>query len=452
MKKYLCLWLVGGLLCLAAWSDPLQEDRDNQRWAQEVRRYAETQQPEVQHAMHMILQDAAALAKLDPHKAHDALQAVLAKIDRARVAPEGAVARERLDSPVGNFGEVVPGQLYRGAQPSPQALRWLKEQGVGVVVILREPGVEETNYPGYSRADYLIDIRTLGMEAVEMPIKDHTVPTPTQIEHFLVTVGKTTRPCFFHCSAGVGRTGILAGIYQREHGMDAQQAVDVSKRFQLSPSNTPDHALQASLLANYPLPGHDETLDLPWGIPGQPNPLTLALARGRGWLVDPRSRLQLDLNSPAPALTRLADSLRSGDFVRLEFRSPEEIDMLASLARVLPRQQKMGFVELQEGGLQMPDLERARHLLGPVPFEVRLHGLALKDLTSERVQQLADRFADKAEVLDLNLAEGENPTPQVLKQLAERGIGCTVHFTKTAPRAYWDALEIGYFALSAPDQ
>lgn len=443
MRKTLICLALG--LSLAGWADPASEARENEKWAQELRTYAETQPPDVQRALRMILQDATALGKLDAHKAHDALQATLAKLDRARVEPENAVVRERLDAPVSNFGEVEPGRLYRGAQPSPQGLRWLKEQGINLVIILREPGVEETNYPNYSRADYITDIKTLGMECLELVVKDHTVPTPEQIERFLTAVD-TPKKCFFHCSAGVGRTGIMAGIYKRSKGADALEVVNLSKRFQLSPSTSPDHALQASLLANYPLTGRTETLDLPWGMPGLKNPVGV----GKRVILPADATLWFDLANPAPALKRLGELLKRGGFVRLGFRTREEIDMLASLARVVPVHQKMGFVELRElgcaNGLSLADLEQARHLLGPVPFEVRAGGLSAAALTPEKVEQLAELLNGKAEVIDLNLPDGQNPSEQVVRKFWERGLACRVRFTKAQPKSLWDNLELGYLA------
>jgi len=472
---------MGGLLlafCLlkAGLADPVREARENEQWVKELGQFAQSQSDEVRHALKMILQDVAALARLDPHKAHDALQATLAKVDRARVDPQGAVQRERLDAPVGNFGEVLPGQtnyrssrllgeqgesqngllsgLFRGAQPSPQGLRWLKEQGITTVVILREPGVEETNYPHYSRADYLIDIRTLGMEPVEIAIKDHTVPTPTQIEQFFQAVDKARGPVFFHCSAGVGRTGILAGLYERRQGLSSEEALAHSKRFQLNPSGNPQHALQASLLANYPLPGRRETLDLPWPGADEPNPLAVALARGQGWIVPAGSEVGLDLSAPEPALARMAESLRTGRFLRFRFTSPQDIDVLASLARVIPARQKMAVMGLQDlgcpRGLSLADLERARRLLGPVPFEVEATGLKLADLAPARLEVLADLLAERAEVLDLNLPDGANPPVEVLKFFQNRGLACRLRFSKEWPKSRCDTLEVGYLASEEP--
>jgi len=419
------------LLSFAGWCETVaqREERENVKWIEEIRRYAQSQPENVRQALEQIVQDGLAMGKLSQHKEHDTLQASLSKIDRAAIEPDGAVERERLDSPVSNFGEVVPGKLYRGAQPSPQALRWLKDQGVGTIILLREPGVEETNYPDWSRQDYIAAIKALGMTTVELVIRDHTVPTPVQIDQFLETVQQSQVPVFFHCSAGVGRTGIMAGLYERTQGVSAEEALKHSKRFQLNPALVPDHALQGSMIANYPLPGHSETYDLTWGVAGAPNPVKVALSSGRGIAVP--TRLALDLNNPEPGLKRLAEVLRSKELVALEFRSPQEIDMLGSLARVVPIAQKIGTMKLGEG-LSMEDLDRARRLLGPVPFEVVLSG----EMTPARMAQLEGH----CEIVDL----GVNPTEAVLEEMAKHGLYAHLRPDPKLPLAHYEAVGIGF--------
>lgn len=407
-----------------------REERENIQWVAEIRRYAQSQPETVRHALEQIIQDGLAMGKLNQHKEHDTLQASLSKIDRAAAEPEGALERERLDSPVSNFGEVVPGKLYRGGQPSPQALRWLKDQGVGTIVVLREPGVEETNYPDWTRQEYIAAVKALGMNCVELVIRDHTVPTPPQIDQFLRTVEQSQVPVYFHCSAGVGRTGIMAGIYERSQGVSAEDALKHSKRFQLNPSMVPDHALQASLLANYPLPGHNDTLNLPWaGAASAVSPVKVALTTGRG--VSVPKRLHIDLQDPEPALKRLAEVLRGQEVVCLEFRTPEEVDLLASLARVVPVPQKIGSMKLGEG-LSLEDLDRARRLLGPVPFEVVLSG----EMTPARMAQLEGH----CEIVDL----GVNPPDAVLEEMAKHGLYAHLRPDPKLPLAHYEALGIGY--------
>lgn len=414
-----------------AWCETIgqREERENVKWIAEIRRYAQSQPDNVRLALEQIVQDALAMGKLSQHKEHDTLQASLSKIDRAAVEPEGALDRERLDSPVSNFGEVIAGKVYRGGQPSPQALRWLKDQGVGTIIVLREPGVEETNYPDWSRQDYIAAIKALGMNCVELVIRDHTVPTPGQIARFLETVQQSQVPVYFHCSAGVGRTGIMAGIYERSLGVDAAEALQHSKRFQLNPTLVPDHALQGSMLANYPMPGHSETLDLPWGVPGALNPVKVALSTGHGIAVP--ARLAMDLNNPEPALKRLAEVLRGKELVCLEFRSAQEVDMLASLARVVPVTQKIGSMRLGEG-LTMEDLDRARRLLGKVPFEVVISG----EMTPARMAELEGH----CEIVDL----GVNPPEPILEEMAKHGLYAHLRPDPKLPLAHYEAVGIGF--------
>jgi len=430
MKLILCFLLLTTL----AFAD-VREERENVQWIEELRRYALTQPEPVRQALEQIIQDGLAMGTLNQHKEHDTLQASLSKVDRARVEPDGAVERERLDSPVSNFGEVVPGKLYRGGQPSPQALRWLQQQGVGTVILLREPGVEETNYPGYTREAYLRDIKSMGMNCVELVIRDHTVPNPAQIQQFLQTVEGSKEPVYFHCSAGVGRTGIMAGLYERTLGVETQEALRHSKRFQLNPALVPDHALQASLIANYPLPGHPDTLDLPWGALGL-NPLKVALAGGRGWVLPASGRLRFELANPEPGLKRLAEVLRGQEVACLEFTSPEQIDILASLARVVPVAQKMGSLKLSDT-LTLADLDRARRLLGPVPFEVVVSPDKLASAES-----LAAQLQGHAEIIDF----GVNPPESVVLFLSQKGLACHLRPDVKLPLAHYDAIGIGYFS------
>ena len=140
--------------------------------------------------------------------------------------------------------------------------------------------------------------------------------------------------------------------------------------------------------------------------------------------------------------------LRDGRFVRLHFRSSREIDVLASLARVLPQGQKMGSIQLKElsfgeaGELDLAELRRARRLLGQVPFEVRASGLTSAVLTPQFLDDLVTRLDHQAEVIDLNLADRQNPSPEVRKYLWKHGLACTLHLPLE------DAADVGYLGLT----
>jgi hypothetical protein len=109
----------------------------------------------VQAAISQIIHDAESLeGNGHQHMANDVLASIAAKIDRAGGPAPADVLRERLDSPVANFGVVLEDILYRGGQPNENGLRWLASQGVKTIVNLRDPRAEkETGYPGMAMAD-----------------------------------------------------------------------------------------------------------------------------------------------------------------------------------------------------------------------------------------------------------------------------------------------------------
>lgn len=100
--------------------------------------------------------------------------------------------------------EAVDAKLLRGAAPTEEGYRSLAAHGVKVVVDLRaEEGVE-------SDAEL---VRSLGMRAVRLPVRDGQVPTTEEVRRFLGVTQETDGLVFVHCGAGVGRTGAMVGPY-----------------------------------------------------------------------------------------------------------------------------------------------------------------------------------------------------------------------------------------------
>ena len=100
--------------------------------------------------------------------------------------------------------EAVDGKLLRGAAPSEEGYRSLAAKGVTVVVDLRaEDGIE-------GDSDL---VRSLGMRAVRLPVRDGQVPTPDEVRRFLRVTEEADGLVFVHCGAGVGRTGAMVGAY-----------------------------------------------------------------------------------------------------------------------------------------------------------------------------------------------------------------------------------------------
>ena len=106
----------------------------------------------------------------------------------------------QLDAPVPLYGEVLPGTLYRSAQPSAEGFSWLKSNGIKTIVDLRQ---EHDDAPV---------VGPLGFgKYVYMPIVDNTPPSNDQAEQFLALVtDRGNWPILVHCNLGIGRAGTMS--------------------------------------------------------------------------------------------------------------------------------------------------------------------------------------------------------------------------------------------------
>lgn len=103
-----------------------------------------------------------------------------------------------------NF-RVVDTHLWRGGRPDAAGYRALAENGVTMIVDLRE---------GLSAAPS--DLRRLGVDVAHVPIVDGTLPTADQVKQALAAIGDSAGRAYVHCAAGVGRTGTIVASYLRE--------------------------------------------------------------------------------------------------------------------------------------------------------------------------------------------------------------------------------------------
>jgi protein tyrosine phosphatase (PTP) superfamily phosphohydrolase (DUF442 family) len=108
-----------------------------------------------------------------------------------------------------NF-QMVEAGIWRGGQPSSEALSVLADSGVRTIVDLRLNGravtVEEKQ------------VRALGLKYVHIPL-GYSKPTKAQIDSFMKVVkNPQNQPVYVHCRQGADRTGALIGIYRLEEG------------------------------------------------------------------------------------------------------------------------------------------------------------------------------------------------------------------------------------------
>jgi protein tyrosine phosphatase (PTP) superfamily phosphohydrolase (DUF442 family) len=126
----------------------------------------------------------------------------------APVAGSPKWATRRPVEGVENFGEVSPGTLFRGAQPTAEGYQSLKKLGVKTIVSLRMLHSEKAA------------VTAAGLESVEIPLEADirsVPPTPEQVAQFLaVVLDPAKQPVYFHCAHGKDRTGTMCAVFRME--------------------------------------------------------------------------------------------------------------------------------------------------------------------------------------------------------------------------------------------
>jgi len=114
--------------------------------------------------------------------------------NRANVKPHHAS-----NAQLKNYGVVWPNKLTRSGMPhSDQGWEWLHNQGVKSVVTFRPE--HDVNYDQF------------GFQVMRLPMEEDP-PTEQQAEEFLRFIQDSkNQPVHIHCTAGVGRTGLMAAL------------------------------------------------------------------------------------------------------------------------------------------------------------------------------------------------------------------------------------------------
>jgi len=108
-----------------------------------------------------------------------------------------------------NFDQ-VDSRVYRGAQPTGEAFRYLARIGVKTVIDLREAG---------DRAkEEARTVTQAGMVYLNVPMTGLTPPTEAELLKILpVLENATGGPVFVHCWRGADRTGAVIAAYHIDH-------------------------------------------------------------------------------------------------------------------------------------------------------------------------------------------------------------------------------------------
>jgi len=126
----------------------------------------------------------------------------------------------------GNFHEVLPGQLYRSAQPTPgQLARYIQRYGIKTVINLRGPS-EQKWY-----RDEVATTSRLAIQHLDFRMTASRQLSDGESEELIALMKDAPKPLLIHCKAGADRTGLASVIYlQQVAGVDEETA-----EWQLSP-------------------------------------------------------------------------------------------------------------------------------------------------------------------------------------------------------------------------
>ena len=110
----------------------------------------------------------------------------------------------------GNVHEVVAGQVFRAAQPSPEGLKSLiREHGLKTVINLRGEHPDESWY----RAE-LTAAAASGVKYVSLPLSATEEPDDAKLKSLINLLKTTETPFLLHCEAGADRSGLAAALYR----------------------------------------------------------------------------------------------------------------------------------------------------------------------------------------------------------------------------------------------
>ena len=108
----------------------------------------------------------------------------------------------------GNFGAVLPGLVYRSAQPSPKSLAaTIKSKGIKTILNLRGANPEQAWYSGEAQATL-----SAGATQVDFPMSSDQWLSREQARALLDVLDSCEYPLMIHCEWGAERTGLVAAI------------------------------------------------------------------------------------------------------------------------------------------------------------------------------------------------------------------------------------------------
>ena len=122
----------------------------------------------------------------------------------------------------GNFHPVIPGELYRSAQPSPDRIAAYQQQfGIKTIVNLRGGKKGKAWYD-----DELAVTRRLSIVHVDYRMSSSHEFSQKKAAELLAILRTAEKPILIHCQSGADRTGLVAALYIAQIAQLGEEAAE----------------------------------------------------------------------------------------------------------------------------------------------------------------------------------------------------------------------------------
>ena len=175
---------------------------------------------------------------------------VAAKIADGAAESIGVAELAGLRYPVSDYESKVDANLTRGSRiEDAKGYDSLKQQGFKGIVDLTMEGTNDEKFAAKA-----------GLNPLNIKILDNSAPTQGQMKQFLdFATNPKNQPCYVHCEAGKGRTGVATACYRMAvDGWPPDKALAEAKKFGLALPNQTEFIQQfgkdlaAGKIAGYP--------------------------------------------------------------------------------------------------------------------------------------------------------------------------------------------------------
>lgn len=109
----------------------------------------------------------------------------------------------------GNFHAVVPGELYRSAQPTAaQIAEYQENYGIKTIINLRGENIGS----GWYDAE-IAEAKKLGIAHVDFRMSARRIMTTEQFNQIIDVLQNAEKPILIHCKSGSDRSGLVSALY-----------------------------------------------------------------------------------------------------------------------------------------------------------------------------------------------------------------------------------------------